>query len=141
MYSDKVIDEARATARELRLAGWELLAEASNEHVRRVCNGIGPAWMPAVGRAVMDLLHPTLKVVAILHDLGYDAADGTIAVFRRLNREFAENGRKVADARFGCLDPRRYLVRRSARRCAFLCDVFGLPAYVIASRTGKGDAG
>ena len=132
--NDTELNELRDLALRLRLEGYKRLFENSNELILKVCNGIGPEWFPAAIRAAIDTLHPSLKVVAAIHDLDYYFGDGTTEDFNRANENFAINGIAVADNRYKWYDPRRYLARHSARKFAALCAVGGRIAYNKAIR-------
>lgn len=135
----KEIDEMRQLAYNLCLVGWQRLQEDSEETIERVCNGIGPSWFPAVIRQAIDKLHPSLKVVAMIHDLDYYHGDGTYDDFTRANKAFGTNGVRVADATYGWYDPRRYLARHEARKFEALCAAFGWPAYAGAIKEREKD--
>ena len=132
--TDKDIIAMRDLASRLNLVGKDRLFDNSPELIAKVCNGIGPEWFPAAIRAAIDRLHPSLKVVAMIHDLDYYFGDGTTEDFNKANSAFAANGIVVADDRYKWYDPRRYLARRSARKFAALCAVGGRVAYNKAIR-------
>jgi hypothetical protein len=132
--TDKDIIAMRDLASRLNLVGKDRLFDNSPELIAKVCNGIGPEWFPAALRDAIDRLHPSLKVVAMIHDLDYYFGDGTTEDFNKANSAFAANGIVVADDRYGWYDPRRYLARHSARKFAALCAVGGRVAYNKAIR-------
>ena len=130
--TDKDIIAMRDLASRLNLVGKDRLFDNSPELIAKVC--IGPEWFPAALRDAIDRLHPSLKVVAMIHDLDYYFGDGTTEDFNKANSAFAANGIVVADDRYGWDDPRRYLARPSARKFAALCAVGGHVAYNKAIR-------
>jgi hypothetical protein len=127
--TDKDLQKAREEAARLKLNGAELLLETKDETIMHVCNGIGPEWFPADLRKAIDALHPSLKTVAIIHDLAYYFGDGTAKDFKKANADFAANGVKIADDRYGWYNPLRYIARHEARKFAKLCDIAGSIAY------------
>lgn len=113
MYTDTEILKKYARACELGLSGAELLADA--DAVRRDCNGIGAEWMGEHLRNLVGALNPTLILAADIHDRRY-AIGGDSVARARADREFLENGLRLADAAYGWYDPRRYIVRNQARK-------------------------
>lgn len=135
------VDEARRIANEACLAGRELLDRPYSE-VSRVCNGIGPSMLPGPLRDMLSRLHPSLKVVADIHDMGYYHGDGTEADWHRKNAEFAENGSRMAKYRYCVLNPLRYKVIWDARKFSRICNTRpGWLAYLsaIAERLNRND--
>ena len=114
--------ELRKLAEDCQLEGRSLLCQAP-EVVSRICNGIGPSWFPASLRLMIDAFHPSLKVVAAIHDLWYYYSKGDNEDFLAANRAFRENGVRVARHLYGWYNPRRYLVEFSAARFARLASV------------------
>ena len=105
--TDKDIIAMRDLASRLNLVGKDRLFDNSPELIAKVCNGIGPEWFPAAIRAAIDRLHPSLKVVAMIHDLDYYFGDGTTEDFNRAN---AFAARALWGRRPLCIvRPRRYL--------------------------------
>ena len=129
MMTQKELEAARKEATRLNLAGASLLMETQDDIILRVCNGIGPEWFPADLRKAIDALHPSLKTVAIIHDLAYYFGDGTTQAFRQANADFAANGIKIACDRYGWYNPLRYIARHEAAKFARLCDIGGSIAY------------
>lgn len=119
----------------LNFHGCEKLLRVSPEELRSIFNGIGPEWFPAELRKMIDALHPTLKPVALMHDLDYATGSGTWEDFCQANSNFAANGRIAADAAYPWWHLRRYLVRRQASIFADLCQSCGWKAYLAAIET------
>lgn len=112
---------------DLGLVGWELLKRPEAD---RVCNGIGPSFFPEALRALLDRMHPSLRIVADIHDMGYWLGDGTVEDWEKRNDEFRMNGRAVAKARYGFWNPARYKVMWDAGKFARLCGgTLGRMAY------------
>ena len=53
------------------LEGVHILDKYSVEEIRKIYNGIGPDRFLAIIRKALNKLHPTLLVVALIHDLEY----------------------------------------------------------------------
>lgn len=121
----------RKLSSECKLEGRTLLYH-DTELVLRVCNGIGPSWFPEKLRKMIDSFHPSLQVVAAIHDLWYYYGTGDIRDFHMANDAFKTNGALVANYLFGWYNPRRYLVELDAARFAKLCDLGGKLAYYSA---------
>jgi hypothetical protein len=136
--TDTEIIVLRELAEAASLEGRDLLLRPLAT-VSRVCNGIGPSWFPTRLRLAIDSLHPSLKVVAAIHDLWYYYGADTTEDFLRANRAFRENGEKVAKYLYGWYNPRRYLVAWNAARFAKLCDLAGKIAYVSAIDERRSD--
>jgi len=93
MYTLTQIEAKLKLARAAGLSGAELLA--NRERARRVCNGIGAAWMWACVRWIIGELCPHLVVVADIHDLRYET--GGTGIDRWLaDWEFLANGFRMA---------------------------------------------
>ena len=118
------VKELIRKARELNLENVEILDRYSEEEISRIYNGIGPDRFPEVLREFLNTLHPTLQVVALIHDLEYHEG-GTREQFTESNNRFYRNGKTAAFAEYGWYDPRRYLVWNKARQFSKLCELFG----------------
>lgn len=70
MYSEEKIEEIIQTAIAAKLSGVDLLFD--RVLVRRVCNGIGAAWMPDWMRDVINSLIPELVPVSFIHDIRFE---------------------------------------------------------------------
>ena len=125
----------------LDLKGAGCLAHVPPEKVLEICNGIGPEWFPSCLCAALDKLHPSLKVVSMIHDMEYYFGDGSAEYFYRANMNFKWNGYAVANWNYKWYDPRRYLARDSAVRFYSLCQRYGWSAYVRAMKDREGNEG
>ena len=130
MTADELI-KLRNLASECKLESRTLLYHDTGL-VLRVCNGIGPSWFPSSLRAMIDAFHPSLKVVAAIHDLRYYFGTGEISDFHLANDEFNSNGFLVSRHLFGWYNPRRYIVEYDAAKFAKLCNLGGKVAYFAA---------
>lgn len=110
----------------------------SCEEACRICNGIGPAIMPAPFTTALNKLHPSLKPVADNHDMGFRYGSGTYRDFTECNDAFYENGCKVAKWKYKAYDLRRYIVIFDAWKFSRACqNKIGWAAYVAAIRQRK----
>ena len=91
-YSIEDLDRARDTAQMAGLEGAEVLHRLSDARILEACNGIGPEWMPAWARELLDKRFPAMQVPAMLHDLHYTLADGSDEAFHEANRMLGQNG-------------------------------------------------
>lgn len=112
MYRVGEILKKQKIARAAGLSGTELLDDV--EAVKRDCNGIGAEWFPWWLRFVISLLCPSLVIVADIHDrrysIGGDDIDRQFA-----DREFEENGERIAEYTYAVWNPLRYLVKNRAK--------------------------
>lgn len=133
------IREARNIALDCHLKDSGYFCQLPIEEVQRICNGIGPEWMPEAARAILDRRHPSLKVPAMLHDVHYQYGTGTDEDFHAANHCLYKNGCIMAKEIYPWWNPVRYFVMHDAAKLANLCDLFGRKAYneAIASRIRK----
>ncbi|OQA76210.1 MAG: hypothetical protein BWY31_04646 [Lentisphaerae bacterium ADurb.Bin242] len=129
MASLQEIIDLRARAEKLQLENREILDKYSDEELSQIYNGIGPDAFPAWLRRVISELHPTLAVVAFIHDVEWYESDGSEEKFAESNTRFKTNGYKVAKAEYGWYNPLRYIVMNDARRFGNLCQLFGWDAW------------
>ena len=132
-------------ARNLQLEHVEILDKYSITQVESIYNGIGPDRFPAIIRKALNKLHPTLQVVALIHDLEYheggtreqftDHEGGTREQFTESNDRFYRNGKTAAFAAYSWYDPRRYLVWNKARQFRNLCQLFGWEGWTKKEET------
>lgn len=138
------IDEIRRLRRaceDMELENRELLAKYTDEQLSDMFNGIGPQGFPGWLRKALDALHPSLKPVAMIHDVEWSESDGRRETFDESNERFRRNGITVACASFGWWRPRRYKVMWDAVKFARLCQTFGFGAFYApykARRDGGG---
>lgn len=118
------VEELIKKARELKLENVEILDKYSFLDVFKIYNGIGPDRFPKALREFLNTLHPTLQVVALIHDIEYHEG-GTRKQFTESNDRFYRNGKTAAFAEYSWYDPRRYLVWNKARQFSKLCKLFG----------------
>ena len=126
------IDEIRRLRRaceDMELENRELLAKYTDEQLSDMFNGIGPQGFPGWLRKALDALHPSLKPVAMIHDVEWSESDGRRETFDESNERFRRNGITVARESFGWWRPRRYKVIWDAVKFARICQTFGFGAF------------
>ena len=122
--SNDTLKELIFKARNLQLEHVEILDKYSITQVSEIYNGIGPDRFPAIIRKALNKLHPTLQVVALIHDLEYHEG-GTREQFTAANDRFRRNCYTLVKDRYGWYDIRRYLWMNKARRWSNYCELFG----------------
>ena len=117
-------------AEELQLGNFEILRKYTLTELSAIYNGIGPDSFPEWLRKCISVLHPSLAVVALIHDVEWHESDKSKEKFAESNARFKQNGYKVAKAEFGWYNPRRYVVMNQARRFGNICQIFGWNAWL-----------
>ena len=112
----KELKELRAKAESLQLDNAAILRKYNMQQLCAIYNGIGPDSFPDWLRECISALHPSLAVVALIHDVEWHETDKSKEKFTESNDRFKQNGYKVAKAEFGWYNPRRYVVMNQARR-------------------------
>lgn len=130
MPTPQEIRELLDFAEAAKLENREILAHYTPQQLASIFNGIGPESFPAWLRTLLDAIHPTLAVVACIHDVEWTESDGTRESFTASNRRFFRNGWRVACASFAWWRPRRYLVAFDAWKFARICQRFGWAAWI-----------
>ena len=123
------VKELCQKAEECQLEGREILEKYRNTELASIYNGIGPDAFPGWLRRVVSALHPTLAVVAFIHDVEWHESDNSNSKFTASNERFRTNGYIVVKRKFGWYDPRRYAVMNQARRFGNICQIFGWEAW------------
>jgi len=111
------------------LDGREILKKYTMTKLASIYNGIGPGAFPDWLRDVITELHPSLAVVAFIHDIEWHESDCSKEKFAESNNRFKTNGYRVARAEYGWYNPLRYIVMNQARRFGNLCQLFGWDAW------------
>ena len=123
------IRRLRKACEDMELENRELLAKYTDEQLSDMFNGIGPQGFPGWLRKALDALHPSLKPVAMIHDVEWSESDGRRETFDESNERFRRNGITVARESFGWWRPRRYKVMWDAVKFARICQTFGFGAF------------
>ncbi len=134
------IKRLKGLCEEYGLEGREMLAGHTDEELAGIFNGIGPEAFPQWLRAALDALHPSLRPVALIHDVEWSESDGKRETFAASNDRFARNGCTVACASFGWWRPRRYKVMWDAAKFARICQTFGFGAFLAPWKEREGRA-
>ena len=131
-------------AKSLNLENIGILDRYSLSQIAEIYNGIGPDRFPEWLREMLDELHPSLCVVALIHDLEYYEG-GAKEEFTESNERFYRNGKTVAFAKYAWYDPDshdhesgdstvcpRTSSRNSSRQifCCFIYEAAGMPTYL-----------
>ena len=117
-------------AETLQLENREILRKYTLTELSAIYNGIGPDSFPPWLRSCISALHPSLAVVALIHDVEWHESDKSKTKFDESNARFKRNGYKVAEAEFCWYNPRRYIVMNQARRFGNICQIFGWIAWM-----------
>jgi len=125
----KEISELKRRADEFRLENREIIGKYTLSELCSIYNGIGPDSFPEWLRDVISSLHPSLAVVAFIHDIEWHESDGSEEKFAESNNRFKTNGYRLAKAGYGWWNPLRYIVMNQARRFGNLCQLFGWSAW------------
>jgi hypothetical protein len=71
----KELKELRAKAESLQLDNAEILRKYNMQQLCSIYNGIGPDSFPEWLRSFISALHPSLAVVALIHDAEWHESD------------------------------------------------------------------
>ena len=103
------LEQCRAEARKLWLAGWWLL---NSDRCLVECNGIGAKWMGGVCR-ILNYLLPSFLTASAIHDMRYFINEGDRHVW---DDEFEINCRTIIRHKYDWYNPLRYAGYQLARR-------------------------
>lgn len=127
----------REEALRMNLIGADRLLQFTPEELQNICNGIGAEFLPEQARGLLDKLHPTLRPVAMVHDVDYFLGLNSYEDFSFANDKFLLNGKIAARFKHKWYNPRRYIVCKQAKIFAKTCQVCGLYAYLQAIKQRK----
>ena len=105
----KEIKELKALAEELQLENREIIRKYKITELAGIYNGIGPDSFPEWLRGLVSALHPSLAVVAFIHDIEWHESDGSKEKFTESNNRFKTNGYTAAKANYSWWNPFRYI--------------------------------
>lgn len=125
----KEIKKLREKAESLKLENAEILRKYNMQQLCSIYNGIGPDAFPDWLRDAISALHPSLSVVALIHDVEWHESDLSKETFAESNARFKRNGYTAAKAEYAWYDPRRYIVMNQARRFGNICQALGWAAW------------
>ena len=126
----KKIKLMKELSERLKLENYEIIRKYNMRELCSIYNGIGPELFPGWLRGCISALHPSLAVVAFIHDIEWHESDGSKEKFSESNARFKHNGFAIAKERFSWWNPKRYLVMEQAQRFAALCQLFGWKAWM-----------
>ena len=129
MNKVKLVGRLKRLADELQLENREIIGKYTMQELAYIYNGIGSDAFPEWLRSFISALHPSLEVVAFIHDIEWHESDGSKEKFAASNERFKRNGYAVAKAQFGWYNPRRWIVMNQARRFGNVCQLFGWSAW------------
>jgi len=121
----KEIKLLKELSERLQLDNHEIIRKYNMRELCSIYNGIGPDAFPGWLRGCISALHPSLAVVAFIHDIEWHESDGSEEKFSESNTRFKRNGAIAAKDWFGWWNPMRYIVMSEARRFGTLCQLFG----------------
>lgn len=125
----KAIKNLKAQAKRLQLENHELISKYKMWELSSIYNGIGTNSFPEWLRNCISALHPSLEVVALIHDIEWHESDQSKKKFAESNDRFKRNGYKVAKTHYNWYNPLRYIVMNQARRFGNVCHLFGWPTW------------
>ena len=135
MCDEKKIDELLKTAVLNELEGVEFVQSFDYATLCREYNGIGPEWAGAKVRDKVTKYLAVFEPAALIHDMRYAHADGTMLAWQMANREFFTNCTILADATYPWYSWRRYIARAAAHALYdAISTVGGLAAYAKARK-------
>lgn len=133
------VKELIAKAKAYDLDGCPQLSQMPVEEVADAYNGIGAEWMPARIRERITTDYSDLEPAAMIHDVDYRTAGGTMAEFHVANFRLRANILKTADAvATPFISWRWWKLRLAATACFEAVERLGLIAYVQTTTKPKG---
>lgn len=99
----------------LGLSGADAVAALPASSLCRIYNGIGPGFLPdAVREKLTDALS-LFEPAALVHDVRFEASDGSVGGFEAANEEFRLNCKRLAEDAYPWWNWRRYRAYAVAR--------------------------
>ncbi|MBR3777214.1 MAG: hypothetical protein IKL02_06460 [Kiritimatiellae bacterium] len=96
----------------------------------RSYNGCGPEWLPSAVREKLTEYFAIFEPAFMIHDWRFSRSDGTRCCFNFANFELEQNLRRIAKAKYGFFNWRRYRALAAAKIIAGACDRFGWSAWL-----------
>ena len=112
------------------------LSQLTAEEIADAYNGIGAAWMPAKIRDKITTDYADLEPAAMIHDVDYAHAAGTISDFHQANARLRDNILKTADSvAIPWISWKWWKLRLAATACFEAVERAGIYAYINAYHT------
>ena len=117
MYSQAHIERLCLSCEEYKLQGRESVFAHKIEELCEIYNGAGPdSWLP-LSRDVLTSIMTLFEPVILIHDVQFDASDGTDKGFQHTVSCWENNTRAVFDANYPLwtlkMLKREYRIRRT----------------------------
>ena len=111
------------------------LAGMSVAEIAAAYNGIGADWMPAAIRSRLTTDYADLEPAAMIHDVDYSRANGSIAEFHAANARLRANIIRTANAvATPWITWRWWRLRLAATACFEAVEQFGIVAYIMSTK-------
>ena len=123
------VEELLMQANILTLYGAEEITDIPLAELVRVYNGCGPEWLPSAAREKLTEYFAIFEPAFMIHDWRFSRSDGTRCRFNFANFELEQNLRRIAKAKYGFLNWRRYRALAAAELIAEACSRYGWSAY------------
>lgn len=123
------VEELLMQANILHLYGAEEIIDIPLAELARVYNGCGPEWLPSAAREKLTEYFAIFEPAFMIHDWRFSCSDGTRCRFNFANFELEQNLRRIAKAKYGFFNWRRYRALAAAKIIAEACSRYGWSAY------------
>ena len=111
------------------------LAHMTPDEIAAAYNGIGADWMPAAIRSRLTTDYADLEPSAMIHDVDFDRASGTLAEFHEANARLRANIIRTANAvATPWITWRWWRLRLAATACYEATEQFGIVAYIMSTK-------
>ena len=127
------VEELLMQANILNLYGAKGIIDIPLAELVRVYNGCGPESLPSAARKKLTTYLAIFEPAFLIHDWRFSRSDGTRCSFNFANTELEYNLCKIAKAKYGFFNWRRYRALAAAELIAEACSRYGWSAYI----TGK----
>lgn len=134
MSDETTIRELVSLINDYNLEGKTLVESYTFKELARDYNGMGPEWFPESVRKTLDKIFKVFSPAFLIHDTEWAHAKGTRHEFNNSNARLERNCKRIADCRYGWYNPLRYWRRHQGALFAQLCQSFGHPAFIAASK-------